>query len=123
MPAADLHSAVEAGLNAGDLDALVALYEPDAQLLGEDGAAAVGHDAIREAYTGLVAFGGRLSVTTRYAVEQGDIALLSNQWTFELGRCGGRVGRHLRGRPSTARRQLALRDRQPLQRAGMTRSA
>jgi ketosteroid isomerase-like protein len=70
--AVDLHAAVEAAVNAGDVDALVDLYEPDAQLLGEDGAVAVGLDAIREVWGTLVSFGGRISMTTRYAVEQGD---------------------------------------------------
>lgn len=84
MNAADLHRAVEAGLNNGDVDALVALYEPEAHFLGEDGATAVGLDAIRDVYTTLVAFGGRISVTTRYAEEQGDLALLSNSWSFEI---------------------------------------
>lgn len=84
MDAVNLHGAVEAGVNAGDVDALVALYEPDAHLLGEDGAVAVGSDAIREVWATLVSFGGRISMTTRYAVERDDIALLSNVWSFEI---------------------------------------
>ncbi|HEX6247440.1 MAG TPA: hypothetical protein VFZ64_06165 [Nocardioidaceae bacterium] len=41
--------------------------------------------SVREVWDTLVSFGGRISMTTRYAVEQGDLALLSNIWTFELG--------------------------------------
>ena len=60
-------------------------YEPDAQLLGEDGAVAVGLVAVHEVWRTLVSFDGRLSMTTRYSIEQGDIALLSNLRRFELG--------------------------------------
>jgi ketosteroid isomerase-like protein len=85
MSAVALHAAVEAGVNTGDIDALVALYEPDATLLGENGTAVVGHEAIREAWTSVVGFGGRMTLRTRSAVELGDIALLSNEWTYEIG--------------------------------------
>lgn len=40
--------------NAGDVDGLVALYEPDA-VLSFDGTVAIGHAEIREAYERLVA--------------------------------------------------------------------
>jgi uncharacterized protein (TIGR02246 family) len=80
-PAA-IHAAVEAAFNAGDVDALVALYEPDARMVGPDGSVAAGADAIREVWSGFVALGGRMSLTTRYAVEAGDVALLRNDWTF-----------------------------------------
>jgi ketosteroid isomerase-like protein len=84
MDAADLHAAVEKAFNASDLDALVALYEPDARLLAEDGEAAEGLDAIREAWAGLTGLGGQISMTTRYSEEVGDLALLSNAWTFQM---------------------------------------
>jgi len=84
MNPADLHPIVETAFNVGDVDALLALYEPDAQLIGEDGAAAVGLAAIREVWSGFVALGGQITVTTRYAAESGDLALLSNAWTFVM---------------------------------------
>ena len=84
MDAADLHAAVEKAFNVGDVDALVALYETDARLLGEDGQAAEGLDAIREVWAGFISLGGHLALTTRYSEEVGDLALLSNAWTFEM---------------------------------------
>jgi uncharacterized protein (TIGR02246 family) len=85
MDAKDLHPEVARAFNAGDVDALVGLYEADGRLLHPDGTEARGLDAIREVWVGFVALGGRLDVTTRSAVESGDTALLSNQWTFEGG--------------------------------------
>jgi ketosteroid isomerase-like protein len=84
MEPGELHELVAAAFNAGDVDALLDLYEDDAVLLRDDGSAAVGLDAIREAWTGLVGFGGNISLTTRYAIATGDTALLSNQWEFTL---------------------------------------
>jgi uncharacterized protein (TIGR02246 family) len=79
---ADIHRAVADAFNAGDVDGLVQLYEPDARMVGPDGSVAVGHDAIREVWEGFVAMNGQISLTTRYAVEMGDVALLRNDWTF-----------------------------------------
>jgi hypothetical protein len=41
--------------NAGDVEGLVALYEPDAILAGSDGQVMRGHDAIHRFYTALLA--------------------------------------------------------------------
>ena len=81
--AADIHRAVEARFNAGDVDGLVALYEPDAKMVGPDGTVAEGLDAIRATWEPLVALGGHLKMVTRYVVEMGDVALLRNDWSFE----------------------------------------
>lgn len=81
--AAQLHRQVEEAFNKGDVDGLVALYEPDARLVRDDGSPAVGHDEIRAFWQGTVALGGQIRLKTRGAVEVGEIALLSNEWTFE----------------------------------------
>lgn len=85
MQPAELHTAVERAFNVGDVDALMDLYELDAQMVHEDGSVVTGVDAIRELWASLVSMGGQLTMTTRYAVESGDLALLSNDWTFTLG--------------------------------------
>lgn len=52
--------------------------------MAEDGTQAVGLTAIRAAYEATVSFGGTLTLQTRYAVECGELALLSNQYTFSM---------------------------------------
>jgi uncharacterized protein (TIGR02246 family) len=84
MDAAELHQKVETAFNAGDVEGLVSLYEPDARMLGDDGSVAVGLDAIRAVWSGFLDLGGRIAMSTRYAVEAQDVALLSNQWTFTM---------------------------------------
>src|SRR6476661_6202412 len=44
-----------AALQAGDIDASVALYEPGAALLAKSGEAVVGHEAIRASNAALIA--------------------------------------------------------------------
>jgi ketosteroid isomerase-like protein len=62
----------------------MALYEPDAGMVRDDGTVAVGLDEVRNVWADLVALGGRVRMVTRYAVESGDIALVSNDWTLEI---------------------------------------
>ncbi len=84
MDPAELHQRVEQAFNTGDLDALTALYESDARMVHEDGSVAAGVDEIRAVWSEFVALGGQISMSTRYAVEAGDVALLSNAWTFTM---------------------------------------
>jgi uncharacterized protein (TIGR02246 family) len=82
---ADIHAAVEEGVNDRDLDRLVELYAEDARMVTMDGSIAEGLDAIREQWAGLLAMEGSMTLQTRYAIEMGDLAVLSNTWTFRAG--------------------------------------
>ncbi|MGH3697473.1 MAG: YybH family protein [Pseudonocardiaceae bacterium] len=61
--------------NAGDLDGMVSLYEPEAVFVPVPGQVAVGSDAIRDVFTGFLATWGwfELKVFSRH--QAGDIAL------------------------------------------------
>jgi len=74
-----LHRQFEEAFNSGDLEALLALYVPDARLMSEPGQIVTGHVAIREALKPALAIKGRLTVTTVYAVQAGDIAMMQAQ--------------------------------------------
>jgi uncharacterized protein (TIGR02246 family) len=72
----------ERHLNAGDLDALVALYEPGATLVPSPGAMAVGHAAIREALAGFVAAKAQLRLNVGHVLRSGDdLAVLYDDWS------------------------------------------
>ena len=81
----DIHPAVEAGVNTGDLEALVALYAEDARMITPDGSVAEGLDAIRELWKTVLAMNATMTVQTRYVIELGELALLSNTWTLRAG--------------------------------------
>ncbi len=63
--------------NAGDVDGVVALYEPGAVLAFPPGEVTVGTDAIRAVYATLLAGQPRFESTVRPAIRAGDIALTS----------------------------------------------
>jgi uncharacterized protein (TIGR02246 family) len=86
MPAqapSEIHALFLDAFNRGDLEALVALYEPGAVLV-IGGQAAVGHEAIREAYRRLLDGRGKMELETRSVVESGEgLAVLHAGWTLE----------------------------------------
>jgi uncharacterized protein (TIGR02246 family) len=67
-------------LNSGDLDALVALYEPQACLEHQPGQVATGTQAIREALTGLLAMNPKITLEAKKLNQTNDIALTSANW-------------------------------------------
>lgn len=76
----DIHKLFNAAFNAGNLEALMALYEPDAQLVPQPGQVTTGHEAIRQALQQFLALKGTMQITTRYVIHGDAIALLSGQW-------------------------------------------
>jgi len=69
-------------IGAGDLDAIVALYEPAAVLIdAASGAPLEGHAAIRQSFAGLIAAKGRIACRVVKVVRSGELALCYNDWT------------------------------------------
>ncbi len=69
-------------LIAGNLDALVALYEADATLVAQPGEVVTGIEAIREALSGLIAMRPTFNIEGRKVLQTGDIALSFADWTL-----------------------------------------
>jgi uncharacterized protein (TIGR02246 family) len=69
--------------NSGNLDAVVALYEPKAHLVAQPGQIAQGHVAIREALNGFLAMKPTLTPEKKALVVAGDIALSVVRWTLK----------------------------------------
>ena len=85
----DVHRLFAEHFNAGDLEALVALYEDGAAFVPQPGEVVTGKEAIREALQGFLATGGKIKVSTRYAVRSGDTALMSGEWRLNGTGQGG----------------------------------
>jgi uncharacterized protein (TIGR02246 family) len=69
-------------LNAGNLEALVALYEPQATLTPAPGQVVTGAQAIREALSAFVALKPTLTLEVKTLAQTGDIALTSAKWAL-----------------------------------------
>jgi uncharacterized protein (TIGR02246 family) len=76
----EIHRAFTAAFNAGDLDGLLALYEPDASVAPAPGEVVTGHAAIREVLAGFLALEGQISMQTLRVIPSGDVALLHGMW-------------------------------------------
>ncbi len=69
-------------LVAGDLDALVTLYEEDATLVAQPGEVVTGIEAIREALNAFLATQPTFNLAVRKVLQTGDIALSFADWTL-----------------------------------------
>jgi len=89
MPAAqkpeDLDRLFGEALNRGDLDAIVALYEPGAAMPEMSGSVAVGTDALRQSINGFVTMKPRIKLEVEKVVQAGDIALVYSKWSMTAG--------------------------------------
>jgi len=88
MPAykpSEIHALFLDAFNCGDVEALVALYEPNAALVTRNGTV-MGYEAIREAYHRMLAGGARMELETRAVIESGEgLAVLHASWTYHRG--------------------------------------
>ncbi|HET8821299.1 MAG TPA: SgcJ/EcaC family oxidoreductase [Thermoleophilaceae bacterium] len=69
-------------LAAGDLDSMVALYEPDATFAPQPGESVSGRDAIRAALDGFLAVKPRMTGRIEKVLRAGDTALVANRWSL-----------------------------------------
>ena len=77
-------------VNAGDLEALLALYEPGCSLVQADGGVATGHAAIREVLGRLVAMRPTIRTEIVKTVRTGDdLAIVYNDWSMTAKRADG----------------------------------
>jgi uncharacterized protein (TIGR02246 family) len=77
-----IHRLFEEAFNAGDLDNLMELYEPDAALIAQPGSVAHGSDQARVALQGFLALKGRITLNTKLVLTVGDLAYLANTWSL-----------------------------------------
>ena len=72
----------EEAFNAGDIDALMTLYEPGASIEPEPGQLVEGADGVREVLKSFLALKGAFTFETKKVVQTGDLALLHGHWTL-----------------------------------------
>ena len=78
----ELHRLFAEALNAHDLEALMALFEPEAILIPQPGQVVTGTEAIREALSSFLALKPKYELEFKKAFQAGDIALLFSEWTL-----------------------------------------
>jgi uncharacterized protein (TIGR02246 family) len=76
-----LHSLFLDAFNRGDVETIVALYEPTACLIPQPGMTTRGRAGIREALRQFLALNGRMTMSTAFVILAEDLALLRGQWS------------------------------------------
>lgn len=84
MKAGDYAKAFETALNEGNLDRLLALYEPDALLRSPQGEISASAAGVRAEMHNLIAAKARMENRARHTLAHGDTALIVVDWTLEL---------------------------------------
>ena len=70
------------GINSGDLEGLMPLYESEAAFATQPGSLAHGAPGVREALSGFISMKGKLDLEVTRVLEVGDLALVIGGWTF-----------------------------------------
>jgi ketosteroid isomerase-like protein len=70
-------------INAGDIEAVVKLYEPGACLMPQPGQVVSGTKAVREALGGFIAMKPRITLDVKKLAETEGIALTTSKWVLE----------------------------------------
>lgn len=78
----EVHHHWVAAMNAGDLEAVLATYEPEASALLAPGQVITGTAALREALNGFLALTPRFDLAVKQVIPAGDLALLLSPWTM-----------------------------------------
>jgi ketosteroid isomerase-like protein len=77
-----LASIVE-GINAGNIEALMTLYEDGAAFAAQPGRLNHGLPGVREALAGFIAMKGTLDLKVTRVLEVGNLALVATVWSFD----------------------------------------
>jgi ketosteroid isomerase-like protein len=84
MPAStpqEIHFHFERAFNIGDVEAILALYEPSAVLVA--GGKPTGHGGIRDALNVFLSSGARMKLDARAVIESGEgLAVLHGAWSL-----------------------------------------
>ena len=70
------------GINTGNLDTLMPLYEPEAAFATQPGSLNYGLAGVREALPGFIAMKGTLDLKVTSVLETSDLALVTAVWSF-----------------------------------------
>ena len=71
------------GINSGNLEGLMTLYESEAAFATQPGNLAHGAPGVREALSGFISMKGKLDLEVTRVLEVGDLALVIGDWTFD----------------------------------------
>jgi uncharacterized protein (TIGR02246 family) len=76
-----LNSAVE-GINTGNLDSLMKLYETDACFTSQPGQLAKNPESIRQSLRSFIDLKGKLDLKVKRVLQASDLVLVTTEWSY-----------------------------------------
>ncbi len=70
------------GINTGNIDALMSLYEPEAAFAAQPGSLAHGPAGVRASLAAFIAMKGTLDLKVTRVLEAGGLAFVAGVWSF-----------------------------------------
>ena len=82
MTPGEVLSSVAEGINKGDLDSLMALYEADACFASQPGQLAKSPESVRQSLRSFIDLKGKLDLKVKRVIQASDLALVTTEWSF-----------------------------------------
>jgi ketosteroid isomerase-like protein len=82
MTPEEVLSSVVEGINAGDLDSLMTLYEAGACFASQPGQLANSPESVRQSLRSFIDLKGKLDLKVKRVLQASDLALVTSEWSF-----------------------------------------
>lgn len=76
----EFHARFVAAFNSGNIDAVMALYEPEASFVSQPGKVVQGSESIRQATLQFLSLNGTMQIESVFTVHGPGVALTRGQW-------------------------------------------
>lgn len=83
--AKDVHAALAAAYNTGDLQTVLSIYDVDGIIVPEPDKPVSGREKFANAVKGILAIKGTMEIKTVYCLESGDVAIGRSEWSIKDG--------------------------------------
>ena len=82
MTPEEVLNSIAEGINTGNLDSLMMLYETDACFASRPGQLAKSPETIRQSLRSFIDMNGKLDLKVKRVLQTSDVALVTTEWSF-----------------------------------------
>ena len=82
MTPEEVLNSIEEGINSGDLDSLMTLYEADACFATQPGQLAKSPESVRQSLRAFIDLKGKIDLKVKRVLQASDLALVTTEWSF-----------------------------------------
>jgi len=82
MSPEEVLNSIAEGINTGDLDSLMGLYDGEARFASQPGQLAKSPESVRQSLRSFIDLKGKLDLKVKRVLQASDLALVISEWTF-----------------------------------------